>query len=257
MLPQAQGSAEGMPPEAAAAESRAILDRVRAALRSEPRIRTAGEPIRLAYAGGDLTMEGEVDHIAGKKLALECAARNPAVATITDRLRVRPATPMGNGAIRDRVRDALLQDADLSRNTILVRDGTALETIQQPADATGTIEIRVADGVVTLDGDVVGIGQKRLAGVLAWWVPGTRDVVNGLGVTPAEADSEAAVTDAVRLILEKDPFVNAESITVRTCRRTVVLEGTVPREIERKLAEDDTWYVFGVDAVVNRLAVRR
>ncbi|HEX5022545.1 MAG TPA: hypothetical protein VFX54_17890 [Candidatus Binatia bacterium] len=28
--------------------------------------------------------------------------------------------------------------------------------------------------------------HKRLAGVLAWWVPGTRDVVDGLEEVPAE-----------------------------------------------------------------------
>ena len=232
-----------------------VLDQVRAALRSEPRVRPTEQPIHLALSGKDLTMEGEVDHIAGKKLALECAARIPGIETITDRLRVRAATPMGDGEIRDRVRDALLQDTDLSQNTILVSMKNSREVIRAPADATGTVEIRVENGVVTLDGDVIGVGQKRLAGVLAWWVPGTRDVINGLGVSPVDIESEAAVTDAVRLVLEKDPFVNAESITVRTYRTTVVLEGTVPRDGERKLAEDDAWFVFGVDDVVNRLTV--
>jgi osmotically-inducible protein OsmY len=36
----------------------------------------------------------------------------------------------------------------------------------------------------------------------------------------------------------------------------VWLDGTVPREAEVKLAEDNAWYVFGVDRVVNRLTVR-
>ena len=109
---------------------------------------------------------------------------------------------------------------------------------------------------MTLDGDVAGPGQKRLAGVLAWWVPGSRDVINGIGVTPPEQDSEAAMTDAVLQVLEKDPFVDSESIRVHTRHSVVWLDGTVPREAELKLAEDDAWYVFGVDKVVNRLAVR-
>jgi osmotically-inducible protein OsmY len=70
-------------------------------------------------------------------------------------------------------------------------------------DATGTIDVGVEGGIVTLDGDVTGPGQKRLAGVLAWWVPGSRDVINGIGVTPPEQDSEAAITDAVLQVLEK------------------------------------------------------
>ena len=41
-----------------------------------------------------------------------------------------------------------------------------------------------------------------------------------------------------------------------TRRGVVTLAGAVPREAERKLAEDDAWYVFGVERVVNRLGVR-
>jgi osmotically-inducible protein OsmY len=57
-------------------------------------------------------------------------------------------------------------------------------------------------------------------------------------------------------VLEKDPFVNSESIPVHTRRAVVTLDGTVPREADVKRAEDDTWYVFGVDRVINRLVVQ-
>ena len=237
-------------------DERSVLDAVRSALLSEPRVRPTEGPIHLAFVNGDLTMDGEVDHIAGKKLALEAAARVPGVANIVDRLRVRPPTPMGDGEIRDKVRDALLEEITLESCTIRVLDQGRLETVREPADAVGTIDVRVEDGIVTLDGDVAGPGQKRMAGVLAWWVPGSRDVINGIGVTPPEQDSEAAVTDAVLQVLEKDPFINSESIRVHTRRAVVTLDGTVPREAELKLAEDDAWYVFGVDKVVNRLSVQ-
>lgn len=233
-----------------------VLEAVRSAVHSEPRVHPTAGPIRFALANGELTMEGEVDHIAGKKLALEAVARVPGVSTIVDRLHVRPAAPMGDGDIRDRVRDALLEEVTLDPCTIRVWVKGQVEIAREPADATGTIDVRVEDGIVTLDGDVSGWGQKRLAGVLAWWVPGCRDVFNGIGVTPPEPDSEAAMTDAVLQVLERDPFVAAESIRVHSRRAVVSLDGTVPREAERKLAEDDAWYVFGVDRVVNRLVVR-
>ncbi len=235
---------------------RSVLEAVRSALQSESRVHPTEGRIHLAFADGDLTMEGEVDHIAGKKLALEAAARVHGVDTIVDRLHVRPSCPMGEGEIRDKVRDALLGETALARCTIRVLDQGRLSTVREPAGAEGTIDVRVEDGIVTLDGDVVGPGQKRLAGVLAWWVPGSRDVINGIGVTPPEQDSEAAVTDAVLQVLEMDPLVNSESIRVHTRRAVVTLDGTVPRETEVKLAEDDAWYVFGVDKVVNRLTVR-
>ncbi len=164
-----------------------VLEAVRSALHSEPRVHPTGEPIRLAFANGDLIMEAEVDRVAGKKLALEAAARIPGVDTITDRLRVKPATPMGDGDIRNKVRDALLEEITLASCTIRVLDKGQLETEREVADADGTIDVRVEDGVVTLDGDVTGPGQKRMAGVLAWWVPGSRDVINGIGVMPRYA----------------------------------------------------------------------
>ena len=222
-------------------DDRDLLGAVRSALHSEPRVHATAGPIRLGLANGDLTMEGEVDHIAGKKLALEAAARVPGVSTIIDRLHVRPATPMGDGDIRDKVRDALLEESTLGSCTIRILDQGRLQTMREPVDTIGTIDIRVENGVVTLDGDVIGAGQKRMAGVLAWWVPGSRDVINGIGVTPPEQDSEAAVTDAVLQVLEKDPFVDSTSIRVHTRRSVVTLDGIVPREAERKLAEDDAW----------------
>jgi osmotically-inducible protein OsmY len=47
----------------------------------------------------------------------------------------------------------------------------------------------VKEGVVTLDGEVSSLAHKRLCGVLAWWVPGSRDVVNGLEVRVDEVDN--------------------------------------------------------------------
>ena len=54
------------------------------------------------------------------------------------------------------------------------------------SEPSGSIVIEVKKGIVTLNGEVPSLTHKRLAGVLAWWVPGTRDVVNGLEEVPAE-----------------------------------------------------------------------
>src|SRR5205823_343549 len=98
----------------------------------------------------------------------------------------------------------------------------------EPMTVNGEIAIRVVDGTIMIDGEVCCLGQKRLAGALAWWVPGSRTVVNALRVSPPEEDSEAAITDAVRLILKKDPFVDAARVQVTTQKATVMLEGSVP-----------------------------
>jgi len=235
-----------------------VLDRARGALRSEPRIDMHRTPIDLVFANGVMTVEGEVDNIAAKKLALEHIAALPEVTGIVDRLHVKPAQAMGDGQIRDLVRDALLQEAALSELAIreIIKGG--VEPVRQPAmGAKGVVTIRVDDGVVTLDGNVPSFAEKCLAGVLAWWVPGSRDVVNGLGVEPLEEDSDEEITEAVRVALEKDPFVDAAQIRVATANRVVTLAGLVPTDAERDMAEFDAWYVFGVDRVTNRIAVRR
>ena len=67
-------------------DERTVLDAVRSALHSEPRVHPTEGRIHLAFAHGELMMDGEVDHIAGKKLALEAAARVPGVDTIVDRI---------------------------------------------------------------------------------------------------------------------------------------------------------------------------
>ena len=43
--------------------------------------------------------------------------------------------------------------------------------MREPADAIGTIDVRVEDGIVTLDGDVAGPGQKRNLN-FDWSAPG-------------------------------------------------------------------------------------
>lgn len=234
----------------------ALLEAIRKALRSEPRIRLDRHPVHLDLEDGDVVIEGELPDIAAKKLALERAAAVPGVAGIIDRLRVRPAERMSDGMIRDLVRDALLQEPALAECRLRVMVKGTWEVVRDPPSARGSIDVRVEDGVVTLDGDVPGLGLKRLAGVLAWWVPGSRDVVNGIGVTPPEADSDAEISDAVRLVLEKDPLVNASQVRVSTESSVVTLDGIVPTDSERDMAECDAWYVFGVDRVVNRIEVR-
>jgi osmotically-inducible protein OsmY len=208
------------------------------------------------FEAGTLTLEGEVPDIAAKKLALEHAAAVPGVAGIVDRLRVAPAERMGDKEVRDHVRRALEQELAFGELALSEMVKGREETMRQPADRKrGWIRLSVSEGVVTLDGEVPGLEYKRLTGVLAWWVPGSRDVINGLAVEPDEPDNDAEITDAVRMVLEKDPFVDAGQIIVGTVDAVVTLAGLVPKESEREMAEMDAWYVFGVDGVRNKIEV--
>lgn len=235
-----------------------VVAAVRAALAAEPRIGLPRHPVALAFEGGVLTMEGELETVAAKKLALERGAAVKGVHHVVDRLRVEPARRMGDAAVRDHVCALLLEEPALGGVAVAARAGAEQRVLREPVAAAvaAAIEVDVAAGVVTLNGEVPSLTHKRMAGVLAWWVPGTRDVVNGLEVVPGEEDSEGELCDAVRMALEKDPLVDAGQLQVTSRGSAVTLTGVVPSWAQRLIAERDAWLVFGVDEVLNRIAVR-
>lgn len=235
----------------------ALIDRLRAALEKDTRINLHRFPIALSFDGADLVLAGTVEHIAAKKIALQLAANVDSKLGIVDRLRVTPAAAMGDREIRDHVIKALLDEPALEH--CLLSSRMPEESVghrQAIPEPIGAIVVEVSDGVVTLNGEVPSLSHKRLAGVLTWWVPGCRDVINGLEEVPPEQDNDDELTDAVRLALEKDPFINASKIRVTTKDWIVTLAGLVPNQTMKQMAERDAWYVLGVKAVVNRLRVK-
>ncbi|MBE7415728.1 MAG: BON domain-containing protein [Deltaproteobacteria bacterium] len=81
------------------------------------------------------------------------------------------------------------------------------------------------------------------------------DVINSIEVVPAEAGSDEEVSDAIRLILEKDRLVDASSLRVFTRDWVVTLEGVLASAESREAAEDDAWFTWGVNGVVNNVII--
>jgi osmotically-inducible protein OsmY len=234
-----------------------LLERARAALKAEVRLNHKLKDVHLVLnPDRTITVESEVPSVATKKLALERIAAVPGIEGIVDRLHVVRAAKMGDGEIRAHIRDAFIDEPAFKRFEIWEFRHGELERVQgAPAKSYGRVDIEVADGVVTLNGRVPGLESKRLAGVIAWWVPGTRDVINGIVVDPPEDDSADHIVEAVRIALEKDPFVDAGQVRASAAECVVKLSGFVPTETERERAEDDAWCVFGVNDVVNEIKV--
>jgi osmotically-inducible protein OsmY len=234
-----------------------VVKILRAALEKEPGVDLEHDRIDIDLDGGVATLSGEVADIAAKRLTLEHAAALPAVIGIVDRLHVRPAEHMGDGAIGDHLEHVLANDSAFDQCVIRRRRDGASSVVRTPVAGAGTwwIEIAVGDGVVTLDGDVPSLSHQRLAGVFGWWVPGSRDVVNGLGVEPPEDDSEAEILDALRLVLDKDPFLEATQIHASCKGSVITLHGLVQSEAQKDSAEFDAWALLGVDKVVNEIQI--
>lgn len=232
-----------------------VIKQVHAALEHERRINLHRHPVRIGFADGAVILEGEVADVAAKKLALELAAAAPGVRGVVDRLHVVPAERRGDGAIRDSLCASLLQQPELRNCTLRCRVKGRLELLRD-AGGGGEVEAAVENGIVTLEGSVASLSHKRVAGVLAWWAPGCRDVVNSLDVQPPEADGDDEVVDALRLVLEMDPLVQAGQVRANCRNYVVTLDGYVRTGEERRQVEDDAWRLFGVDKVVNRIEVR-
>jgi osmotically-inducible protein OsmY len=238
-----------------------ILKMVRAALEREPRINLHQWPVSLAMSDDHaLVMEGEVESVAAKKLALKLARAVPDVRDVVSLLHVAPTEPKGDGEILDVLTSMLLNAGELKNCTLRVMKKEQIVTLQEDRDedASGDILVSVRDAVVTLDGWVISLSHKRLTGVLAWWVPGCRDVVDGLEVRPPEQDNDDELSDALSLVLEMDPMIpHPDQIRVQTHDHVITLEGLVSSYTEKSRAEQDAWCLFDVDRVVNHLAVAR
>ena len=239
------------------AKAKELRDKALAAIRGEKRIGPHFKPVHFDIdADGTATIEAEVDNVAIKRLALERLAQTKGVGAIVDRLRVKPAKAMSDDGILDHLRKAYYDEPSFYELQLKEREGGKLKPVRDAFEtARGVIESEVDDGVIVLNGRVPSLASKRLAGVLAWWVPGARDVVNGIAVEPPEEDAPIAIEEAVRIALDKDPFVDASQVRVGVRHQTVRLTGAVRSREARDAAEWDAWYVFGVDEVVNELEV--
>ncbi|UFS71930.1 BON domain-containing protein [Geomonas sp. RF6] len=233
-----------------------IIKDVVSALEQERRIDLHRHPIEVDFRGKKLVLAGEVESVAAKKLALEYAAAFVGGGALEDRLLVRPGEAIEDGALGDLVYAALSGESAFNDFDLYVRvQGADKEFRSSPRNATGRMEVEVSRGVVTLSGTVESYTHKALAGVLVWWRRGTRDVVNNLSVTHPLDDPDGEMTDALRMVLEKDRFVQEAQVRVHCRDFTAVLDGAVRSDLEKELAEADAWYLLGVTDVENRLKV--
>lgn len=235
-----------------------IIKEIIAAFEREPRIHFHDRSINLEFRNHDLVLDGEVQNIAAKQLALRRAAAVKPDNGIVDQLRVAPAQRRGDGAVRDSVCTFLLEESALRRCGIRVEAKGSVDVLREIRDdACGEILVSVENGIVFLTGHVVSRSHKRIAGVLAWWAPGSCDVKNALEVRPYHESRDDEITDDVRMVLEKDPLVHADSIFVATHDGVVMLQGILANSEERDMAELDAWYVCDVQDVINKIEVRQ
>jgi osmotically-inducible protein OsmY len=227
-----------------------------AALELDPRIDMHTYPIHIIEQDDRLVMEGTVANIAAKKLTLRIAQRVCGACPVLDRLHIA-ASPMEAGQLQAEVIDILLSEPAFSDYGMRVKRGKEFETWRVSKSELGElVDIEVSKGVVTLSGRVGSLTHRRLAEVLAWWTAGCELVETRLRVVPPERENDGELTDAVRIVLEKDPLVHSGQISIDVQHGEVTLNGFVGSDEERRLAVLDAWYVPGVREVVDRIQAR-
>jgi osmotically-inducible protein OsmY len=235
-----------------------LSQQVASALEADPRLRAQGLRVRSTEQG--LRLEGEVESIGTKRMALALAQRMAGEQPVADALRLAcPGQTRDDEAIRDALAHALMHQRELHNCTVRQQDKGRAQLLQEAHDdwPSGEIELTVDDGEITLTGKVISLSHKRMIEALAWRTPGCCNVVDRLQVVPAEDDNDDELTDAIRLVLEMDPLLkHSDQVGIRSEGGVVTLAGVLARDDERHLAEMDAWSVWGVVDVRNRIEVR-
>jgi osmotically-inducible protein OsmY len=146
---------------------------------------------------------------------------------------------------------AVRTDPDIQRDVLAELDWDAQT---RPTE----IGVTVADGVVTLTGQVDSYARRWAAERCAHRVPGVRAVASDLEVRLPTADEHADgdLAIAASRALEWDSYVPAERLDVTVANGWVMLRGEVEFGFQRRTAEREVRRLRGVRGVTNLIEVR-
>jgi osmotically-inducible protein OsmY len=189
-----------------------------------------------------VSLSGEVPSEETRRLAGAIAQDTSGVSQVQNNLVVNPGAgrnpAMAN--LGDRV-------ADLEVKTIV---------IDRLARSPERLTVQVSKQVVTLDGTVDSLAQKRAAEQIAVEAPGVQSLVSQLTVADGQIGPESVDDRLARRVefeLYSTKAVSLKAVQIRSQDGTVVLSGSVPSRAEKLLAERVAQAVEGVKKVLNHL----
>jgi osmotically-inducible protein OsmY len=190
--------------------------------------------IGVTVENGIVTLTGHVATFAERARAERVVSRVKGVRGIAEEIEVRPAD------------SHLTADDEIAARAVnVLRWNTAV-----PEDR---IQVRVADGVVTLKGSVEWHYQREAAERALRSMTGLRGLINQLSVSPHASVGD--LRERIEKALRRDAEIEAQGITVSVSDGTVTLEGKVHSYAERRAVENAAWAAPGVKRVEDRLQV--
>ncbi|MFI6820624.1 BON domain-containing protein [Micromonospora sp. NPDC050187] len=201
----------------------------------EPRVQP--HEIGVTVTEGVVTLTGWVDGYAKKWAAERAAHRVPRVRAVANDLAVRLPT------------SARRTDQEVATAVVRALEWDAFVAVEE-------LDVTVADGWVTLRGQVEWEYQRRAADRAVRQLTGVRGVSNGIAVRPRATAPGPEVAAGILRALERGVAADTVRVSVDVYGDTVVLDGVVRSTAQREEAERAAWSAPGVTEVHNRLAVR-
>ena len=202
-------------------------------LKFEPSIDAAH--IGVTAKDGIVSLTGYVNSYAAEYTAVHAAERVAGVKAVTDELKVDlPSFHVRN-------------DEDIAAAVLHALQWDVLVPNE-------CIKVKVADGWVTLDGEVLFNYQKTAAENAVRNLTGVKGVTDLIAIKkPAVMPSEVKAN--IEYALRRAAEVDAEHITVKVVDDKVILKGNVSSWAERGEAERVAWSTPGVTTVEDDLVI--
>lgn len=203
------------------------------ALKWEPLLNAA--EIGVAVHEGIATLSGSVDSYA-KKLEAENATKAVrGVKAVVENIKIIFHDKFGKKTDNDIAKEVL--------NAFVWPKAIANESIQ----------VKVEDGWVTLEGEQQWNYQREAAGTAIRNLMGIRGVSNKITINPQPADD--IEQHDIEKALHRNRFIDDEHISVHVNGKTVTLTGSVTSWYDRDEAARIAWNAPGVASLQNELAV--
>lgn len=119
----------------------------------------------------------------------------------------------------------------------------------------GMLRFRLDAGVVTLEGLVDSLSEKKISERLVREIPEVQDVINHLRIRPVPPRSDAIILEHVRDRLEADGGISASHLSIAVQDGVVTLQGVQDALTKKRLAGLIAWWAAGTADVRNEIRI--